>query len=184
MRWPSSTAPGEQTLPGGCCLSAEPGISRVTVRRALNLLSREGCLLRQQGARQRAGASPDLPADAAAHTCRGRGACCANRARGSVPGHLRISRQTLLPTPAWAMSPVEAGFLDADPGAPLVIIRWRCCLADGRAVGLTGTRHNGAPYGFLTDIGRQAVHAGWVFVAYQTARQHPHECGGNHAGTS
>lgn len=62
---------GGQTLPGGCCLSVEPGISRVTVRRALNLLSRDGHLLRQQGARQRAGASPDLPADGAAHTSLG-----------------------------------------------------------------------------------------------------------------
>jgi GntR family transcriptional regulator len=208
---------GGQTLPGERRLSVELRISRVTVRRALELLSREGRLQRQHGAQTRVvervqkslstvtGFSDEL------------------KARGSVPGHRWISRQTVLPTPTEAMalglstvdlvvrlvrirtansrplaieratvpqailpsgdlveaslyaalralgcgpvqgtqriraglmSPVEAEFLEAEPGAPLLIIDRRCCLADGRAVEFTETRYNGALYDFLTDIGR------------------------------
>jgi GntR family transcriptional regulator len=208
---------GGQTLPSERRLSAELRISRVTVRRALELLAREGRLQRQQGAHTRVvdrvqkklstviGFSEELSA------------------RGSVPGHRWISRQTVLPTPTEAMSlglstndqvvrlvrirtangrplaieratvpqailpsgdlvedslyaalralgcgpvqgaqriraglmsPVEAEFLEAEPGAPLLIIERRCCLADGRAVEFTETRYNGALYDFLTDIDR------------------------------
>ncbi len=208
---------GVQTLPSERRLSVELGISRVTVRRALELLEREGRLQRQQGAQTRVverlqktlstvtGFSEEL------------------NARGSAPGHRWISRQTVLPTPTEAMSlglsttdqvvrlvrirtadgrplaieratvpqailpsgelvedslyaalralgcgpvqgtqriraglmsPVEAEFLEAEPGAPLLIIERRCCLADGRAVEFTETRYNGALYDFLTDIGR------------------------------
>jgi len=208
---------GGQTLPSERRLSVELQISRVTVRRALELLSREGRLKRQQGAQTRVvervqktlstvtGFSEELAA------------------RGSVPGHRWVSRQTVLPTPTEAMSlglsttdlvvrlvrirtadgrplaieratvpqsilpsgglvddslyaalralgcgpvqgtqriraglmsPVEAEFLEAEPGAPLLIIERRCSLADGRVVEFTETRYNGALYDFLTDIGR------------------------------
>ena len=87
---------GGQTLPSERRLSAELRISRVTVRRALELLAREGRLQRQQGAHTRVvdrvqkklstviGFSEELSA------------------RGSVPGHRWISRQTVLPTPTEA----------------------------------------------------------------------------------
>jgi GntR family transcriptional regulator len=208
---------GGQALPSERRLSAELGISRVTVRRALELLARDGRLRRQQGAQTRVvervqktlstvtGFSEEL------------------HARGSVPGHRWISRQTVLPTPSEAMSlglstndpvvrlvrirtadgrplaieratvpqailpsgnlvdeslyatlralgcgpvqgaqriraglmsPVEAELLEAEPGAPLLIIERRCYLADGRAVEFTETRYNGALYDFLTDLGR------------------------------
>lgn len=208
---------GGQALPSERRLSADLGISRVTVRRALELLARDGRLQRQQGAQTRVvdrvqktlstvtGFSEEL------------------KARGSVPGHRWISRQTVLPTPSEAMSlglstndqvvrlvrirtadgrplaieratvpqailpsgdlvddslyatlrtlgcgpvqgaqriragvmsPVEADLLEAEPGAPLLIIERRCYLADGRAVEFTETRYNGALYDFLTDLGR------------------------------
>jgi GntR family transcriptional regulator len=52
------------------------------------------------------------------------------------------------------MTEIEAEFLEAEAGAPLLIIERRCCLADGRAVEFTETRYNGAMYDFLTDIHR------------------------------
>lgn len=208
---------GGQAFPSERRLSAALGISRVTVRRGFELLARDGRLQRQQGAQTRAvervqktlstvaGFSEDLIA------------------RGSIPGHRWISRQTVLPTPTEAMSlglssndpvvrlvrirladgrplaieratvpqailpsgnlvndslyatlrmlgcgpvtgaqriragvmaPVEAELLEAEPGAPLLIIERRCYLADGRAVEFTETRYNGALYDFLTDLGR------------------------------
>jgi GntR family transcriptional regulator len=208
---------GGQALPSERRLSVELGISRVTVRRALELLARDGRVRRQQGAQTRvvervqktlstvAGFSEEL------------------NARGGRPGHRWISRQTVLPTPreamslglstndqvvrlvrirtadgqplaieratvpqailpsgnlvddslyatlralgcgpvhgaqrirAGVMSPVEAELLEAEPGAPLLIIERRCYLADGRAVEFTETRYNGALYDFLTDLGR------------------------------
>ncbi len=208
---------GGQVLPSERRLSAELEISRVTVRRALEILARDGRLHRHQGAQTRVvermqktlstvtGFSEEL------------------NARGSVPGHRWISRQTVLPSPSEAMalglstndqvvrlvrirmadgrplaieratipqailpsgdlvddslyatlralgcgpvrgaqriraglmSPVEAELLEAEPGAPLLIIERRCYLADGRAVEFTETRYNGALYDFLTDLGR------------------------------
>ena len=65
---------------------------------------------------------------------------------GPVTGAQRIR--------AGVMAPVEAELLEAEPGAPLLIIERRCYLADGRAVEFTETRYNGALYDFLTDLGR------------------------------
>lgn len=208
---------GGKTLPSERRLSAELGMSRVTLRRALELLSREGHLQRQQGAHTRVVERVQKTLSAVT------GFSEELIARGSVPGHRWISRQTVLPSPTEAMSlglsatdqvvrlvrirtadgrplaieratvpqailpsgdlvsdslyaalralgcgpvqgaqriraglmsPVEAEFLEAEPGAPLLIIERRCCLADGRAVEFTETRYNGALYDFLTDIGR------------------------------
>jgi GntR family transcriptional regulator len=212
----STGAAGGQALPSERKLSEALGISRVTVRRALDELARDGRLRRSQGAQTRivervekalskvTGFSEEL------------------RARGSRPGHRWVSRQTVLPTPSEAlalglsaqdhvvrlvrirtaddqplaieravipqsilpdgalveeslyavlrslhaepvrgaqriragvMSPVEAELLDAEAGAPLLIIERRCYLADGRPVEFTETRYNGELYDFLTDLG-------------------------------
>jgi GntR family transcriptional regulator len=208
---------GGQALPSERRLSADLGISRVTVRRALDLLAREGRLRRQQGAKTQVVARVQKTLSAVT------GFSEELSARGSVPGHRWISRQTVLPTPSEAtflgllssdpvvrlvrirtadgrplaieratvpqailpsgemvedslyatlrslgsgpvrgaqriraglMSRVEAEFLEAETGAPLLIIERRCYLADGRAVEFTETRYNGALYDFLTDIGR------------------------------
>lgn len=206
-----------QTLPSERHLSAALGISRVTLRRALELLAREGRLRRQQGAQTRVAERVEK----ALSTVTGFSDELA--ARGSIPGHRWISRKTVLPTPSEAMalglsaadpvvrlirirtadgrplaieratlpqailpsgemveaslyatmralgvapvrgaqriraglmSPVEAELLEAEPGAPLLIIERRCALADGRAVEFTETRYNGALYDFLTYLGR------------------------------
>jgi len=208
---------GGQVLPSERRLSAELGISRVTVRRALDLLAREGRLQRQQGVQTQVVARVQKTLSTVT------GFSEELNARGSVPGHRWISRQTVLPTPSEAMflgllsndpvvrlvrirtadgrplaieratvpqailpsgdmvedslyatlrtlgygpvrgaqriraglmSQVEAEFLEAEAGAPLLIIERRCYLADGRAVEFTETRYNGALYDFLTDIGR------------------------------
>ncbi|MFM7335517.1 MAG: GntR family transcriptional regulator [Tabrizicola sp.] len=203
-------------LPSERRLSEDLGISRVTVRRALEELAREGRIRRSQGAQTRVtervqkalskvtGFSEEL------------------RARGSLPGHRWISRQTVLPSPSEAMAlgisaadpvvrlvrirtadglplaieratipqsilpdgamveaslyavlrqlgaepvrgaqriragimaQIEAELLQAEVGAPLLIIERRCYLADGRPVEFTETRYNGAVYDFLTDLG-------------------------------
>lgn len=206
-----------QALPSERHLSAALGISRVTLRRALELLAREGRLRRHQGAQTRVAERVEK----ALSTVTGFSDELA--ARGSIPGHRWISRKTVLPTPSEAMalglsaadpvvrlirirtadgrplaieratlpqailpsgemveaslyatmralgvapvrgaqriraglmSPVEAELLEAEPGAPLLIIERRCALADGRAVEFTETRYNGALYDFLTDLGR------------------------------
>ncbi len=207
---------GGKALPSERRLSGELGISRVTVRRALDLLAREGRLQRQQGAQTQI--IPRVQKTLSNLT----GFSEELHARGSRPGHRWISRQSGLPTPSEAMflgllsndpvvrlvrirmadgrplaieratipqailpsgelvedslyatlralgcgpvrgaqriraglmSPVEAEFLEAEAGAPLLIIERRCYLADGRAVEYTETRYNGALYDFLTDLG-------------------------------
>lgn len=212
----SAGADGGQALPSERRLAEALGMSRVTVRRALDELARDGRLRRSQGAQTRVvervqkalskvtGFSEEL------------------LARGRRSGHRWVSRQTVLPTPSEAMalglsaqdrvvrlvrirtadgqplaieravipqsilpdgaiveeslyavlralkaepvrgaqriragtmSPAEAELLDADVGAPLLIIERRCYLADGRPVEFTETRYNGALYDFLTDLG-------------------------------
>jgi GntR family transcriptional regulator len=94
----SSQATGGQGLPSERRLSEVLGVSRVTVRRALEELARDGRVRRSQGAQtivadrvQKAlstvtGFSEEL------------------RARGSRPGHRWVSRQTVLATPSEAMA--------------------------------------------------------------------------------
>lgn len=212
----AGAAPG-QGLPSERALAGGLGISRVTVRRALDLLARDGRLHRHQGAQTKV--ADRLQKTLSTVT----GFSEELNARGSVPGHRWLSRKTVLPTPVEAMSlglsasdpvvrlirirsadgrplaieratvpqsilpsgdmvedslyaalralgagPVrgsqriraglmsqlEAELLEAEPGAPLLIIERRCFLADGRAVEFTETRYNGALYDFLTDLGQ------------------------------
>lgn len=87
-----------QTLPSERKLSETLGLSRVTVRRALEEMAREGRVRRRQGAQTRitdrvqkslskiTGFSEEL------------------LARGSTPGHRWVSRQTVRPTPTEAMA--------------------------------------------------------------------------------
>ncbi len=56
---------------------------------------------------------------------------------------------------AGIMAQIEAELLQAEVGAPLLIIERRCYLADGRPVEFTETRYNGAVYDFLTDLGAE-----------------------------
>lgn len=102
------------TLPSERKLSEALGISRVTVRRALDEMAREGRVRRRQGAQTRivdrvqkalsqiTGFSEELAA------------------RGSRPGHRWVSRQTVLPTPTEAMA---LNLSTQDPVVRLVRIR-------------------------------------------------------------
>lgn len=212
----SSGAAGGQGLPSERRLSEVLGISRVTVRRALDELARDGRLKRSQGAQTRVAGRVQKALSKVT------GFSEELRARGSRPGHRWVSRQTVLPTPSEAlalglsaqdpvvrlvrirtadgqplaieravipqsilpdgalveeslyavlrslsaepvrgaqriragiMSQAEAALLEAETGAPLLIIERRCYLADGRPVEFTETRYNGEVYDFLTDIG-------------------------------
>jgi GntR family transcriptional regulator len=113
-----SAETGQSKLPSERSLSAGLGISRVTVRKALDELALEGRLRRRQGARTAltsrmqkristlSGFSEEL------------------QSRGISPGQRWISRQTVMPTPSEAMA---LGLSGADPIVRLVRVR----LADG-----------------------------------------------------
>lgn len=116
-------ATGGQTLPSERRLSAALGISRVTVRRALDELARDGRLRRSQGAQTRVA---DRVQKALSKVT---GFSEELNARGSQPGHRWISRQTVLPTPQEAMA---LGLSASDPVVRLVRIR----TADGRPLAI------------------------------------------------
>lgn len=111
------------SLPGERLLAVELGVSRVTLRRALDALREEGLLVSQQGSRtvvarriekavsRLVGFSEDM------------------LARGRQPGVRLINRHTAPATPA------ESAALDLAPGEEVVRIE-RVRLADGEAVAL------------------------------------------------
>ena len=142
-------------LPSERNLSARLGISRVTVRKALDELARAGTLRRRQGARTviarrvqktlstLTGFSDEL------------------RARGSVPGHRWLSRQTVLPTPSEAMA---LGISGDDAVVRLVRVR----LADGQPLAIeratvpqailpSGELVRDSLYATLTNLGAAPV---------------------------
>jgi GntR family transcriptional regulator len=106
------------TLPSERRLSEGLGISRVTVRRALEELSLNGRLKRRQGARTVV--APRVEKTLSKLT----GFSEELRARGSVPGQRWISRRTVQPTPSEAMA---LGLSSAEAIIRLVRVR----LADG-----------------------------------------------------
>lgn len=119
----ASGATGGQVLPSERRLSETLGLSRVTVRRALEELSRDGRLRRQQGAQTRVAERVQKALSLVA------GFSEELRARGSEPGQRWISRQTVLPTPSEAMA---LGLSASDAVVRLVRIR----MADGRPLAI------------------------------------------------
>ena len=105
-------------LPSERSLSTALGISRVTVRRALDELALEGRLRRRQGARTAIGNRLQKRISTLS------GFSEELRSRGIEPGQRWISRQTVLPSPIEAMA---LGLSGADPIVRLVRVR----LADG-----------------------------------------------------
>ena len=114
---------GGQAMPSERRLSGELGISRVTVRRALELLALDGRLQRQQGSQTRVVERVQKTLSAVT------GFSEELSARGSMPGHRWISKQTVLPTPSEAMS---LDLSTTDPVVRLVRIR----TADGRPLAI------------------------------------------------
>lgn len=105
-------------LPSERSLSTALGISRVTVRRALDELALEGRLRRRQGARTAIGNRLQKRISTLS------GFSEELRSRGIEPGQRWISRQTVLPSPVEAMA---LGLSGTDPIVRLVRVR----LADG-----------------------------------------------------
>lgn len=114
---------GGEALPSERRLSAGLGISRVTVRRALELLAREGRLRRQQGAQTRVAERVQKALSTVT------GFSEELQARGNQPGHRWISRQTVLPA---ALEAMALGISAQDPVVRLVRIR----TADGRPLAI------------------------------------------------
>lgn len=116
-------AGGSVGLPSERALSGGLGISRVTVRKALDELALEVDLRRRQGTR--ATVSKRVEKTLSTLT----GFSDELRARGSEPGHRWISRKTVLPTPSEAMA---LGLLGHDAVVRLVRVR----TADGQPLAI------------------------------------------------
>ncbi len=112
-----------ERLPSERILSSRLGISRVTVRRALDELVTVGLVRRRQGAR--ATVVPRVEKALSAL----RGFSDELRARGIEPGHRWISRRTTNPTPSEAMA---LGLSPTDSIVRLVRVR----LADGTPIAI------------------------------------------------
>ena len=110
-------------LPSERQLSSDLGLSRVTVRRALDELAADGLLIRRQGARTVTAKRMEKALSALT------GFSDELRARGQSPGQRWISREKVMPTPAEAMALDLAG---NDPIIRLVRVR----LADGVPIAL------------------------------------------------
>lgn len=110
-------------LPSERKLSAALGISRVTVRRALDELAADGLLVRRQGARTVM--APRMEKALSALT----GFSDELRARGHTPGQRWLAREHVLPSPAEAMA------LDIS-GSSAIIRLLRVRLADGQPIAI------------------------------------------------
>lgn len=133
-------------LPSERVLSARLGISRVTVRRALDELASDGLVRRRQGAR--ATVVPRLEKALSAL----RGFSDELRARGVDPGQRWISRRTASPTPSEAMA---LGLSPTDQVVRLVRVR----LADGTPIAI---ERAAVPQAFLPSgdlVGDSLYHA-------------------------
>lgn len=110
-------------LPSERKLSSELGISRVTVRRALDELAADGLLVRRQGARTVM--APRMEKALSVLT----GFSDELRARGQAPGQRWLAREKVLPSPAEAMA------LDLSGNSPIIrLVRVR--LADGQPIAI------------------------------------------------
>ena len=138
-------------LPSERALSAGLGISRVTVRKALDELALEGRLRRRQGARTVMGARMQKSISNL------NGFSEELRSRGILPGQRWISRQTVLPTPSEAMALGLSGL-------ELVVRLVRVRLADGIPIAIeraaipqsilpSGDQVGDSLYALLTDLG-------------------------------
>ena len=110
-------------LPSERWLAARLGISRVTLRRALDELSADGLLSRRQGAPTRAARRVEKMLSTLT------GFSDELRARGIEPGQRWMSRRTLAPSPAEAMA---LGLSVTDSIVRLVRVR----LADGHPIAI------------------------------------------------
>ena len=124
-----------QPLPSERSLSAYLGVSRVTVRRALDDLASNGLLKRRQGARSSVGVRVEKTLSTL------RGFSDELRARGGVPGQKWLQKQLAIPIPSESMA------LGLPPHEQIVrLVRIR--LADGVPIAL---ERAAVPRRFLLD---------------------------------
>jgi GntR family transcriptional regulator len=113
----------ESPLPSERVLASGLGISRVTVRHALQEIAADGLLVRRQGARTEIAVRLEKALTAVA------GFTDELRSRGMVPGQRWMSRQTLSPTPSEALA---LGLSNNDRIVRLLRVR----LADGMPIAI------------------------------------------------
>ncbi|MEO0382131.1 MAG: GntR family transcriptional regulator [Pseudomonadota bacterium] len=116
-------ADGYGHLPSERTLSSKLGVSRVTVRRALDELAADGLLVRRQGARTVMAERMEKALSTLT------GFSDELRARGQEPGQRWLARQTVLPSPAEAMA------LDL-PGNEAIVRLVRVRLADDQPIAI------------------------------------------------
>lgn len=116
-------ADGHGHLPSERTLSSKLGVSRVTVRRALDELAADGLLVRRQGARTVMAERMEKALSTLT------GFSDELRARGQEPGQRWLARQTVLPSPAEAMA------LDL-PGNEAIVRLVRVRLADDQPIAI------------------------------------------------
>ncbi len=148
-------ADGHGALPSERSLAAEIGISRVTVRRALDELALDGLLRRRQGARTVIGDRVEK------RLATLMGFSEELRSRGIEPGQRWISHQAAQPTPSEAMA------LDLS-GSELVVRLVRVRLADGVPIAIeraavpqsvlpSGDLAGGSLYARLAELGAAPI---------------------------
>lgn len=116
-------AGADAALPSERSLASYLGVSRVTVRRALDDLAASGLLRRRHGARSSMGPRVEKTLSAL------RGFSEELRARGSEPGQRWLDKQIVLPTPNEAMA---LGIAPSEKIVRLVRVR----LADGAPIAM------------------------------------------------
>lgn len=133
----TGSAPGDTHLPSERVMAQGLGVSRVTLRKALDRLVAEGLLLRRQGART--AVAQRLEKALSALT----GFSEELRARGIDPGERWINRAIVAPTP------VEAMALDLTSGERVARLE-RVRLADGAPIAI---ERAAVPATILPDAG-------------------------------
>ncbi|ROU03033.1 GntR family transcriptional regulator [Histidinibacterium lentulum] len=129
--------PAGTRLPSERRLARELGISRVTVRRALDELSAEGLVLRRRGARSAAAVRLEKRLSSLT------GFSDELRNRGMRPGQRWLSRQVVLPAPSEALA------LDLAPAEKIARLE-RVRLADGHPIAI---ERAAVPLAYLPDPG-------------------------------
>jgi GntR family transcriptional regulator len=135
-------ADAEAHLPSERSLAGQLGVSRVTLRRALDELAADGLLKRRQGARTAVARRVEKMLSTLT------GFSDELRARGIEPGQRWISRRIVTPSPAEAMA---LGL----SGAELIVRLVRVRLADGQPIAI---ERAAIPQSILPD-GEQVTHS-------------------------
>ncbi|MFJ5998633.1 GntR family transcriptional regulator [Streptomyces sp. NPDC092370] len=135
------TVPPGERLPGERRLAEHFGVSRETVRQALELLRRDGLVATDR--RGSHATLPGLPVETPASLTFPVGA------RAATPG--TVARATV----TWEAPPADhAEALDLAPGRPTLIHRYRCATADGRGLRTAVTSFSAVALAEVEELSR------------------------------